>query len=79
MLALEEDSQIVVQLDFFKSREESERESLVKQFLEVKRSTDLVRKGIFARHNEIKKLVQDLSERLEVIERHICKKEDMVM
>ncbi len=61
----------MIQLDFFEPKDDLE---LLKDELQlVKESTNKVRKGIFARHNEIAKMLLDISIRLEVIERNICK------
>jgi len=73
---LQEDTGIMVQLDIFKTSEQAEKDTLIKQFLDVKKSADAVRRGLFARHNEVAKIVRDLSDRLEIIEKHICKQED---
>lgn len=63
----------IIQLDFFKTEEESEIEALRKEFNSVKSSSDRVRKGMFARHGELTKTVLDLQERLAIIERNICR------
>jgi hypothetical protein len=63
----------IVQLDFFKTAEESEIEALRKQIAAVKASSDKVRRGMFARHGDLTKIVLDLQERLAVIERNICR------
>lgn len=39
----------------------------------VKTSNDKVRKSMFASHNELKKKYIDLNERMEIIERNICR------
>jgi hypothetical protein len=62
-----------VQLDFWKSDEECEIDSLRLQVRGIHTSTEKVRKCLFARNNEIEKLVRDLSTRLEIIERNICR------
>lgn len=63
---------IPVQFDFFKTEEESELEALKNQVQDVKNSCDKVRKGLFARHGELFKLILDIEERLKIIERNIC-------
>lgn len=60
----------MLQLDFF----QSEEEILNYEIRKIKESTDKVRKGIFARHNELAKMYLDLADRLSVIERNICKR-----
>lgn len=62
-----------LQLDFWKSEEESELESLRKEIRAVKTSSDKVRRGLYARNGELTKLVLDLQERLAILERNICK------
>lgn len=59
----------VVQLDFF---EETEISSLKADFQEVKDSCDRVRKKQFGEIGKLTKLINDLTARLEIIERHIC-------
>lgn len=65
-----------IQYDFFKSKEDCEIEALLKKMDELEMSMGKVRRGLFAKHSELFKKMNDISERLEVIERHICKKED---
>ena len=62
-----------VQLDFFKTDEECEIDSLRLEVRNIGISTTKVRKSLFARNNEIEKLVRELSTRLEIIERNICR------
>jgi hypothetical protein len=64
----------IYQLDFFKSEEESEIEALRKEIGAVKNSSDKVRRGLFARNGELTKIVNDLQQRLAIIERNICQK-----
>lgn len=61
-----------IQLDFFKTQEECEIDSLRKTVLEVKVSSDKVRRGTYARINEMSKECSDLKARLEILERYIC-------
>jgi len=61
-----------IQYDFFKTPEEIEIELIRKTVLEFKESNDKVRKGLFARHNELAKMYVDMKNRLEIIERGIC-------
>lgn len=64
----------LIQLDLFKSEEESEREALLREIAAVKESSNKVRKGTYARINELGKICYDLQTRLEYIEKYICKK-----
>jgi hypothetical protein len=61
------------QLEFFLG-EKSELEYLKKDVKEVKNSNDKVRKSIFARHAELAKMYLELHERMQIIERNICRK-----
>lgn len=61
-----------IQLDFFKSREESELDMMRLELAKVAKSSEKVRRGTYANINELKKLVLDMGSRMEVIERHIC-------
>lgn len=60
----------VIQLDFF---QDDEMSALKAEFKEIKDSCNRVRKKQFADIGELKKIVNDLTARLEIIERHICK------
>ena len=60
----------VIQLDFF---EEPDMSALKAEFAEVKASCDRVRKKQFAEIGEIKKVMNDLVTRLEIIEKNICR------
>ena len=55
-----------IQLDFFKTDEDYELDAL-------KITLDKVRKGTYARINSLNKECLDLKERLEIIEKNICK------
>ena len=66
-----------IQLDFFRSDEESEIVALRKEISAVSASANKVRKGTYARIGELSKEVRDLKERLAIIERHICKPESI--
>lgn len=67
----------MIQLDFFGN----EAELLIKNKVinlesdvsKIGESSDRVRKGIFARHGLLSKKMNELEERLAVIERNICK------
>ncbi len=61
----------VIQLDFFEK--ETEEQRLNKRLDELKASCDKMRKALFARHGELAKKYMELHERMEVIEKHICK------
>jgi hypothetical protein len=61
----------VIQLDFFE--EKTKEDSLMEEMKLVKASCDKVRKGLFARHGELAKMYLDLSDRLSIIEKNICK------
>lgn len=62
-----------IQLDFFKSKEESEIDHLRITIEEVKKSSDKVRRGTFAKISEVKKECMDINERLRILERHLCR------
>lgn len=57
------------QLEFF---ELPEIEVLKHDVQDVKKSSDKVRKSMFARHGELAKKYLELHERLQILERHIC-------
>ena len=68
----------MLQLDFFIK---DETELLQLEMRELKKSSDKVRRGIFARHGELAKMYCeikdgqcDIERRLSIIERHICQK-----
>lgn len=62
----------MIQLDFFEEKDDLD---LIRDELKsVKESTDKVRRGMFARHNELAKMLMDISQRLEILERNICTK-----
>jgi hypothetical protein len=63
-----------IQLDFFKSDEECEIEQLKKTIDAVKTSADKVRKGTYARINELNKNYLNIEERLAFLEKYICEK-----
>jgi hypothetical protein len=62
----------ILQLDFFKTEEQSEIEELRKSFEIVQKSSDKVRKKLFAENGKHAKIIDDLSIRLEIIERNLC-------
>lgn len=61
---------MLLELDFFKS----ENEVMMDKLDSIKESSERVRKGIFAKHGELVKKYMDLSDRLEIIERNICRR-----
>ena len=61
-----------VQLDFFKSDEQYEIDQLRCDVNKIKTSSDNVRKGTYARINEITKEVNELKIRLQILEKFIC-------
>ncbi len=67
----------MIQLDFFKTKEESAIDCLVVEFEKVKDSSDRVRKGTYARINALNKECEELKTRLHIIERNICKEETL--
>lgn len=64
---------IAIQYDFFKTEEESELEALRKRVEEIDASSTRVRKGIYAKHGELYKIMMDIDDRLKIIERNLCK------
>ena len=69
-----------IQLDFFLSEEECQMKAMRADIKEIYVSTEKVRKKLFAENTETKACVQqliglfmDISERMEIIERNICK------
>lgn len=63
---------IPIQLEFFKTPEQCELETLHKAYRDLKTSTDKVRRGMYARLGELTKANDELKERLNVLEKHIC-------
>lgn len=63
----------LIQYDFFQTEEESEIECLRKQVEAISASSTKVRKGTYGKIGELTKLVNDLEERLAIIERNICR------
>lgn len=59
----------MLQLDFF----EQEQVQVLKVEVEkVKKSSESVRRGIFAKHSVLEKMYGELHDRLNIIERNIC-------
>lgn len=63
----------IIQYDLFEEKP-TEVDELRIELAAVRLSSDKVRKGLFARNNELAKLYCDLHNRLEIIERNICQK-----
>ncbi len=61
-----------LQLEFFKSY--SEVEVLQMQLAEARKAQEKMRRALFARHGELAKKYVELHDRMDVIERNICKK-----
>lgn len=59
------------QLDFFEE-EKSEIDYLKDEFNELKKSSEKVRKSLFAKNGELAKKYMELHERLQILERNIC-------
>lgn len=64
--------QIDFQYDLFEPKP-SEFELLKLEVEKIKLSSDKVRKGAYSAIGELKKRVFELEERLQIIERHICR------
>jgi hypothetical protein len=62
-----------LQLDFFLTEEECELHALKKSIEEVRKSGDKVRKGTYARLNELNKECVELKSRMDILERYICR------
>ncbi len=65
--------EVAIQLDFFKTEEQCEIEALSKLVSEVKASNDKVRKRLFSENGRLTKEIIELRDRLEILERNICK------
>lgn len=64
----------ILQFDLFKSKP-TDLEICRQEVAAVRKSCDKVRKGLFARHGELAKMYMDLNQRLDIIERNICRGE----
>lgn len=62
----------MLQLDFFQG---DDMLIMKDEIRKVRESSDKVRKSLFAKNGEITKQVYDISERLEILERFICRGE----
>lgn len=60
-----------LQYDLFYEVDESK--VALQEAREAKEMANKVRRGLFARHNEMAKMYMELSRRLEMLERNICK------
>lgn len=60
------------QLEFFSS-EGSEIECLKEDVRIFKESNDKVRRGMFARHGELTRKYTELHDRLQILEKNICR------
>lgn len=65
---------IEVQFDLFKTKEEIRLEAIEESSAKTQKTVDNVRKGTYARINEMKKECQELRTRLEILEKYICNK-----
>ena len=63
---------MIVQLDFFRTREECERLELLRQFEDTKESSGRVRRACFAKIDVLAKENYELKCRLDILERYIC-------
>lgn len=66
----------MVQLDFFKTEEECRIDQLSDSFEKLRLSTEKVRRGMFARHGELSKQINDVDARLALLEKYICQSDD---
>lgn len=60
-----------LQFDLF--YENDEAKEALQEAREAKEMTHKVRRGLFARHNELSKMYIELSMRMELLEKNICK------
>ena len=63
---------IAIQLDFLQTDEQSELEALKNELDFTYKRLESVRKGMYARLNEQSKDMEDLKNRLNIIEKNIC-------
>ena len=63
---------MLVQLDLFDNEPKSQAQIAIEMAKEAKESGDKVRKGLFAKCNELGKSCGELERRLSLLERHIC-------
>lgn len=62
---------MLIQLELFE--EKSEIDILQDQISELRKSQDKVRKSLFAKHGELAKKYLEIYDRLEIIEKNICR------
>lgn len=62
---------MLVQMELFDDR--TELELVIEKQKELAESVNKIRKGLYSRHGELAKCWLNVHERLEVIERNICK------
>ena len=60
---------MLLQLEFF---QKNDQEIIQEEIQDLKESTSKVRKSLFADHAKLARLVLELHERLELIEKNIC-------
>ena len=72
MFEKKEKCYMMYQLDFLEE-EKSEIEILKNEIVVVRDSNEKVRKSMFARHAELAKKHMELHERMQIIERNICR------
>ncbi len=63
---------MLIQLELFDTL--SETDILKEEVSLLKKSQDKLRKALFARHGELAKRYVEIHERMEILERYICKK-----
>lgn len=61
-----------LQYDIFEESDESQLKAIEEKVAQVALSSDKVRKGLYAKTNELHKVIMDLEERLKIMERNIC-------
>ena len=64
---------VAIQLEFFKTETECEMDALRHALEQVRKSSEKVRKGTYAKLNELTKEAVDLKIRLEILEKGISK------
>lgn len=64
---------MIVQQDFWKTSKESELEAMKEELERVRKSNDKVRRGMFARHNELAKQYLEMREEFENWKRSVCR------
>lgn len=64
---------ILYQLDLFENKLQNEERAILERVTLFRESLDKVRKGTYARLNEQGKKIDDVSERLSLLERNLCR------